>query len=212
MNQMVAAMAAESPIRHPRRRDAGPRAPAAVCGSCWRVIAADAPERCRPRLAAIEAALAAGGMSPAGSPTSWAMCWSRGWRPLHGRAAQRAAALVRRVRARRRPSSARRSRAPRGRAYAGPLRHEWDEAAYARALRARARLHRGRRHLSGQSELPLALRLRRRSAGAVPAACATRAAAAHGAFIDDGERQILSLSPELFFDDRAGRRDHGASR
>ena len=27
-----------------------------------------------------------------------------------------------------------------------------------------------------------------------------RSAAAHGAFIDDGERQILSLSPELFFD------------
>ena len=26
------------------------------------------------------------------------------------------------------------------------------------------------------------------------------AAAAHGAYIDDGERQILSLSPELFFD------------
>ncbi|MEI9989240.1 MAG: aminodeoxychorismate synthase component I [Rhizomicrobium sp.] len=85
-----------------------------------------------------------------------------------------------------------------GRAYAGPLRHEWDEAAYERRF---ARVHgyigagdiyqanlsfRSRFAFAGD---PLALYLRLRD----------RAQAAHGAYLDDGERRILSLSPELFF-------------
>jgi para-aminobenzoate synthetase/4-amino-4-deoxychorismate lyase len=88
--------------------------------------------------------------------------------------------------------------APAGRAYAGPLRHEWDAASYGERF---ARVHdfiaagdiyqanlsfRSRFAFAGD---PLALYLRLRG----------RAAAAHGAYIDDGARQILSLSPELFF-------------
>ena len=86
-----------------------------------------------------------------------------------------------------------------GRAYAGPLAHEWSEAAYATRF---ARVHewieagdiyqanlsfRSRFAFAGDA-MALYLRLRERSA------------AAHGAFIDDGARHILSLSPELFFD------------
>ncbi len=88
--------------------------------------------------------------------------------------------------------------AARGRAYAGPLRHQWDEASYARRFNAvhdyieagdiyQANLSfRSRFAFAGD---PLALYLRLRDG----------AAAAHGAYIDDGTRQILSLSPELFF-------------
>ncbi|MEJ0025087.1 MAG: aminodeoxychorismate synthase component I [Rhizomicrobium sp.] len=85
-----------------------------------------------------------------------------------------------------------------GRAYAGPLRHEWDEAAYGRRFdRVHAYIGAGdiyQANLSFRSRFafagdPLALYLRLRD----------RAQAAHGAYIDDGERQILSLSPELFF-------------
>jgi para-aminobenzoate synthetase / 4-amino-4-deoxychorismate lyase len=86
-----------------------------------------------------------------------------------------------------------------GRAYAGPLALEWDEAAYG------ARFARVKQYIAGgdiyQANLsfrahfpflgdPLALYERLR----------TRSEAAHCAFVDDGERQILSLSPELFFD------------
>ena len=85
-----------------------------------------------------------------------------------------------------------------GRAYAGPLRHEWDEAAYTgRFDRVHDYIGAGdiyQANLSFRSRFafagdPLALYLRLRD----------RAQAAHGAYIDDGERQILSLSPELFF-------------
>ena len=91
------------------------------------------------------------------------------------------------------------------RAYAGPLTHEWDAAAYAERF---ARVHdyieagdiyqanlsfRSRFHFMGD---PLALYLKLRG----------RAQAAHGAYIDDGRRQILSLSPEQFFEiDAKGR-------
>jgi para-aminobenzoate synthetase/4-amino-4-deoxychorismate lyase len=83
-------------------------------------------------------------------------------------------------------------------AYAGPLRHEWDQAQYtARFAKVRDYIAAGdiyQANLSFRSRFdfvgdPLGLYLRLRS----------RAAAAHGAYIDDGERQILSLSPELFF-------------
>ena len=91
----------------------------------------------------------------------------------------------------------------RGRAYAGPLRHEWDEAAYrARFDRVRALIAAGdfyecnltfRSHFAFAGDaLALYRRLR------------TPSAARHGAYVDDGERQILSLSPELFFDLGAG--------
>lgn len=85
-----------------------------------------------------------------------------------------------------------------GRAYAGPLRHAWDEAAYtSRFDRVHDYIGAGdvyQANLSFRSRFafagdPLALYLRLRD----------RAQAAHGAYIDDGERQILSLSPELFF-------------
>jgi len=87
----------------------------------------------------------------------------------------------------------------RGRAYAGPLRHEWNQQDYARRFSCvhdyieagdiyQANLSfRSRFAFAGD---PLALYLKLRD----------RASAAHGAFIDDGTRQILSLSPELFFE------------
>jgi para-aminobenzoate synthetase / 4-amino-4-deoxychorismate lyase len=89
--------------------------------------------------------------------------------------------------------------ATQARAYAGPLAHECDEAAYSARF---ARIHewiaagdiyqanlsfRSRFHFLGD---PLALYLSLRA----------QSGASHCAYIDDGERQILSLSPELFFD------------
>lgn len=86
-----------------------------------------------------------------------------------------------------------------GRAYAGPLRHEWDEENYAERFR---RVHNYvaagdiyQANLSFRSRFtfagdPLALYRQLRA----------RSAASYGAFIDDGARQILSFSPELFFD------------
>ena len=90
-----------------------------------------------------------------------------------------------------------------GRSYAGPLVHEWDEAAYrvrfdrVRDLIAAGDLYQA--NLSFRSRFaflgdPLALYRGLRAASA----------ARYGAFLDDGERQILSLSPELFFDLAAG--------
>ena len=86
-----------------------------------------------------------------------------------------------------------------GRAYAGPLRPEWNEEAYTRRF---ARTHDWigagdiyQANLSFRAGFafagdPMALyRDLRRKAGA-----------AHCAVIDDGTRHILSLSPELFFD------------
>jgi para-aminobenzoate synthetase/4-amino-4-deoxychorismate lyase len=86
-----------------------------------------------------------------------------------------------------------------GRAYAGPLRHEWDEAAYGgRFARVHDYIEAGdiyQANLSFRSRFafagdPLALYQRLRD----------RALAPHGAYIDDGACQILSLSPELFFE------------
>jgi len=89
--------------------------------------------------------------------------------------------------------------APEGRAYAGPLRPEWDEGAYARRFTAvkdyiaagdiyQANLSfRARFAFAGA---PLALYEQLRAASG----------AAHCGFVDDGQRQLLSLSPELFFD------------
>ncbi|HEX7326153.1 MAG TPA: aminodeoxychorismate synthase component I, partial [Rhodanobacteraceae bacterium] len=87
---------------------------------------------------------------------------------------------------------------PDRRVYATPLVCEWDRAAYRRrfqsvlqAIRAGETYEvnlsmRARFHLTGD---PRALygRLRQQALGT------------YGAFIDDGERQLLSLSPEMFF-------------
>ena len=86
-----------------------------------------------------------------------------------------------------------------GRAYAGPLEPEWDEAAYsARFARVKALLAAGdiyQANLSFRARFaflgePLGLYARLRQASA----------ARYGAYIADGARHILSLSPELFFD------------
>ena len=86
-----------------------------------------------------------------------------------------------------------------GRAYAGPLRHEWDEPAYtARFAKVHDYIEAGdiyQANLSFRSRFafagdPLALYLKLRDGARAP----------HGAFIDDGTRQILSLSPEQFFE------------
>ncbi|HWA90585.1 MAG TPA: aminodeoxychorismate synthase component I [Rhizomicrobium sp.] len=87
----------------------------------------------------------------------------------------------------------------RGRAYAGPLRHEWDAAGY------HARFARVRRYIEAGDiyQANLSFRSRFAFAGdpvALYARLRARSNAAYGAYIDDGERQILSLSPELFFD------------
>ncbi|HTO40044.1 MAG TPA: aminodeoxychorismate synthase component I [Rhizomicrobium sp.] len=89
--------------------------------------------------------------------------------------------------------------APKGRAWLGPLSHGWSRADYA------ARFERTHRYIADgdiyQANLsfrsqapfvgdPLALWLTLRA----------KAAVRHGAFIDNGDLQILSLSPELFFE------------
>jgi para-aminobenzoate synthetase/4-amino-4-deoxychorismate lyase len=94
---------------------------------------------------------------------------------------------------------------PAGRAYAGPLTLEWDEAAYtSRFARVKAYIAAGdiyQANLSCRAHFrflgdPLALYERLR----------TRSQATYCAFADSfdekmgGERQVLSLSPELFFD------------
>ncbi|HSZ73935.1 MAG TPA: aminodeoxychorismate synthase component I [Rhizomicrobium sp.] len=88
---------------------------------------------------------------------------------------------------------------PQGRAYAGPLAHEWDVAQY------RARFDRVREWIAAGDlyQANLSFRSRFHFAGdamALYLALRDHSGAAHCAYIDDGERQILSLSPELFFD------------
>jgi para-aminobenzoate synthetase/4-amino-4-deoxychorismate lyase len=85
-----------------------------------------------------------------------------------------------------------------GRAYAGPLHHGWNSGEYTeRFARIRDLIEAGdiyQANLSFRSSFPFVgdpmafhLMLRERSM------------AAHGAFIHDGSRHVLSLSPELFF-------------
>ncbi|HWY60304.1 MAG TPA: aminodeoxychorismate synthase component I [Rhizomicrobium sp.] len=92
---------------------------------------------------------------------------------------------------------------PPGRAYAGPLIPEWDEAAYGRRFQAvkeaiaagdiyQANLSfRARFAFAGN---PCALYEQLRSAARAP----------HCAFLDHDGRQIVSLSPELFFEIKGG--------
>jgi para-aminobenzoate synthetase/4-amino-4-deoxychorismate lyase len=86
----------------------------------------------------------------------------------------------------------------RGRAYAGPLQHEWNEAEYA------ARFLRVHRYIEGGDiyQANLSFRSRFHFVGdplALYVSLREQSRAAHAAYLDDGERQILSLSPELFF-------------
>ena len=88
---------------------------------------------------------------------------------------------------------------PAGRAYAGPLRPEWDEAAYA------ARFARVKDYIAAGDiyQANLSFRARFAFAGeplALYEQLLAASGAAHCGFVDDGERHILSLSPELFFD------------
>lgn len=86
-----------------------------------------------------------------------------------------------------------------GRAYAGPLRPEWDEAAYAvRFARVKDCIAAGDIYQAN-----LSFRARFAFAGepqALYEQLRAASGAAHCGYIDDGARQILSLSPELFFD------------
>ena len=86
-----------------------------------------------------------------------------------------------------------------GRAYAGPLTPEWDEAAYASRFAAvKEAIAAGdiyQANLSFRAGFaflgnPRALYERLREASQAP----------HCAFLDDNSRQIVSLSPELFFE------------
>jgi para-aminobenzoate synthetase/4-amino-4-deoxychorismate lyase len=86
-----------------------------------------------------------------------------------------------------------------GRAYAGPLRPEWDGASYA------ARFGRVKDYIAAGDIYQANLSFRARFAflgepRALYEQLLAASGAAHCAFVDDGERQILSLSPELFFD------------
>jgi para-aminobenzoate synthetase/4-amino-4-deoxychorismate lyase len=86
----------------------------------------------------------------------------------------------------------------RGRAQAGALSHEWNEQQYAaRFARVHALIEDGDIYQAN-----LSFRSRFAFAGdplALYASLRQRAGAAHCAYVDDGERHILSLSPELFF-------------
>src|ERR1700722_2404548 len=85
------------------------------------------------------------------------------------------------------------------RAYAGPLMLEWDEAAYRTRFE---RVH----DLIGAGDLyqaNLSFRARFAFAGdplGLYRSLRAKSQAGYCAYVDDGDRNILSLSPELFFD------------
>jgi para-aminobenzoate synthetase/4-amino-4-deoxychorismate lyase len=84
-----------------------------------------------------------------------------------------------------------------GRAYAGPLTLEWDQAAY------RRRFERVKELIAAGDlyQANLSFRAGFRFLGDPLALyAALRGHARYGAYVDDGVRQILSLSPELFFE------------
>lgn len=86
-----------------------------------------------------------------------------------------------------------------GRAYAGPLGAEWDEADYD------VRFARVKDYIAAGDIYQANLSFRARfsflgDAQALYEDLYAASGAAHCGFVDDGERQILSLSPELFFD------------
>ena len=136
-------------------------------------------------------------MWPAGCPTSWATCWSHDSIPVQW--PQRELPLLWFGVFGAPEQVARDGLNAAGRAYAGPLRHEWDEAAYSeRFARVHDYIEAGeiyQANLSFRSAVCISSAIRWRFISSF----ATAQRAPHGAFIDDGARQILSLSPELFF-------------
>jgi len=86
-----------------------------------------------------------------------------------------------------------------GRAYAGPLTPEWDAQTYGRGFRAvKDYIAAGdiyQANLSFRARFPFL-----GDARALYEQLRRQSAAPHCAFVDDGARQILSLSPELFFE------------
>jgi para-aminobenzoate synthetase/4-amino-4-deoxychorismate lyase len=85
------------------------------------------------------------------------------------------------------------------RAYAGPLTPEWDQKAYAQ------RFTRVKEYIASGDiyQANLSFRAHFRFLGeprALYEQLRLQSGAAHCCFVDDGQRQILSLSPELFFD------------
>jgi para-aminobenzoate synthetase / 4-amino-4-deoxychorismate lyase len=88
---------------------------------------------------------------------------------------------------------------PKGRAYAGPLKSEWDEAFYG------SRFARVKDFIAAGDIYQANLSFRARfsflgDALALYEELRPVSGAGHCGFVDDGERQVLSLSPELFFD------------
>ena len=89
--------------------------------------------------------------------------------------------------------------APAGRAYAGPLMPQWDEAAYAaRFAKVKDYIAAGdiyQANLSFRSRFPFL-----GDARALYESLLAGSGAGHCGFVDDDARQVASLSPELFFD------------
>lgn len=87
---------------------------------------------------------------------------------------------------------------PQERVYASPLKFEWDRRAYHERFGAiHAAIRAGEIY-----EANLSMRARFKLTGdprAFYGRLRQQAQVADGAFVDDGERQVLSLSPELFF-------------
>lgn len=86
-----------------------------------------------------------------------------------------------------------------GRAYAGPLTPEWDASAYGQRFKT------VKDYIAAGDIYQANLSLRARfpflgDARALYEQLRQQSGAAHCGFVDDGARQILSLSPELFFD------------
>lgn len=86
-----------------------------------------------------------------------------------------------------------------GRAYAGPVTFDWTESMY------RTRFDRVEEAIAAGDtyQVNLSMRGRFRATGdprALYRDLRRQAGTAHGAYVDDGERQLLSLSPELFFE------------
>src|ERR1700761_3880410 len=90
-----------------------------------------------------------------------------------------------------------------GRAYAGPLKPEWDIAAYGQRFQAvKEAIAAGdiyQANLSFRASFAFAGKPR-----ALYEQLRESAQAPHCAYVDDSKRQILSLSPELFFDITGG--------
>lgn len=168
--------------------DDGPRR---VFQDPLRVLAADAPSQVPGVLDAVEQALAQGHFV-----AGW-LAYELGY-ALEPRLAPQARSepLLRlgvfRAPATEVPASA-------GRAWAGPLAPEWDAAAYAARFAAvKDYIAAGdiyQANLSFRARFPVLGDPR-----ALYERLRTQSGAGHCGFVDDGTRQILSLSPELFFD------------